>query len=123
MDEEKKNKVFEGPRGSPNNVGIAMEAVYPLICTHPATGLKRVFAAGTDILRDSRDDEIGFMLNRVVINEVSANTSQVILHRLMSIITDNHEIQVRFQWKSPSNIGTFCLTLKILRSSNILVDH
>ena len=114
MAEEKKNKVFKGPRGSPNNVGTAMEAVHPLICTHPVTGWRSVFAAGTDILRDSRDDEIGFMLNRVVINEVSANTSQIILNRLMSMMTDNHEIQVRFQWKSPLDIGTFCLTFKIL---------
>ncbi|MCJ1238482.1 hypothetical protein MMC14_006471 [Varicellaria rhodocarpa] len=114
MAEEKKNKVFKGPRGSPNNIGTAMEAVHPLICTHPVTGWRSVFAAGTDILRDSRDDEIGFMLNRVVINEVSANTSQIILNRLMSMMTDNHEIQVRFQWKSPSDIGTFCLIFKIL---------
>ena len=112
--EAKKNKVFEGPRGSPNNVGTTMEAVHPLVHTHPITGWRSVFAPGTDILRDSRNGEIGFTLNRVVINEVSANTSQIILNRLMSMMTDNHEIQVRFQWKSPSDIGTFCLTFKIL---------
>ncbi|MCJ1241820.1 hypothetical protein MMC14_009826 [Varicellaria rhodocarpa] len=103
--EAKKNEVFEGPRGSPNNVGTTMEAVHPLVRTHPITGWRSVFAPGTDILHDGRKDEIGLTLNRVVINEVTANTSQLILNRLMSIMTEDHDIQVRFKWKSPSDIA------------------
>ena len=123
--EAKKNEVFEGPRGSPNNVGTTMEAVHPLVRTHPITGWRSVFAPGTDILHDGGKDEIGLTLNRVVINEVTANTSQLILNRLMSIMTEDHDIQVRFKWKSPSDIGAFFLAFKILvlRTSNFLVDR
>ena len=80
----------EGPRGSPANVGTAMEAVHPVVRTHPVTGWKSVFAMGTHCKK---------------INGISQPESQLLLDRIMSIITENHDLQVRFRWQNPSDIG------------------
>ncbi|MCJ1392265.1 hypothetical protein MMC18_005132 [Xylographa bjoerkii] len=101
----KNSSVFQGPRGSPNNLGTAMEAVHPMVRTHPVTGWKTVFAAGTDYSSDDEDDEAGLMLDRVVINELAADEGKLVLDKVMSLIKDSHDLQVRFQWRNPSDMG------------------
>ena len=80
----------EGPRGSPANVGTAMTAVHPVVRTHPVTGWKSVYAMGTHCKN---------------INGVSQSESQLLLDKILSMITENHDLQVRFRWQNPSDIG------------------
>ena len=80
----------EGPRGSPANVGTEMEAVHPVIRTHPVTGWKSVYAMGTHCKK---------------INGVTQYESQFLQDRITSMVTENHDIQVRFRWQTPSDIG------------------
>ena len=80
----------EGPRGSPANVGTAMEAVHPVVRTHPVTGWKSVYAMGTHCKK---------------INGVSQSESQLLLDKILSMITENHDLQLRFRWQNPSDIG------------------
>lgn len=81
----------EGPRGAPANVGTAMEAVHPVIRTHPVTGWKSVYATGTHCKQ---------------INGVSHSEGQWLLDKILSMVTENHDLQVRFRWNNPSDIGT-----------------
>ncbi|MCJ1400747.1 hypothetical protein MMC11_003955 [Xylographa trunciseda] len=104
----KNSSVFQGPRGSPNNLGTAMEAVHPMVRTHPVTGWKSVFAVGTEYLSDDEDDdESGHMLDEVVVNELAADEGRLVLDKVMSLIKDNHDLQVRFQWRNPSDMGMY----------------
>ena len=96
--------IFKGSRGSPENTGTTMEAVHPMVRTHPVTGWKSVFAAGMDYLRDN-ENENGLMLDEVVLNEVATDESKLILDKLMSMITERKDIQVRFRWENPSDMG------------------
>lgn len=80
----------EGPRGAPANVGTAMEAVHPVVRTHPVTGWKSVYAMGTHCKK---------------INGLSQSESQLVLGKILSMITENHDLQVRFRWQNPSDIG------------------
>lgn len=80
----------EGPRGAPANVGSAMEAVHPVVRTHPVTGWKSVYAMGTHCKK---------------VNGLSPAESQYLLDRIHSMILENHDLQVRFRWQNPSDIG------------------
>lgn len=80
----------EGPRGAPANVGTAMEAIHPVVRTHPVTGWKSMYAMGTHCKR---------------INGLSLSESQLLIDRNYSMITENHDLQVRFRWQDPSDIG------------------
>ena len=80
----------QGPRGAPANVGSALEAVHPVVRTHPVTGWKSVYAMG---------------LHCKKINGLSPLESQFLLDRIYSMISENHDLQVRFRWQNPSDIG------------------
>jgi len=83
-----------------------MEAVHPMVRTHPVTGWKSVFAAGTEYLSDDEDDdESGHMLDEVMVNELAADEGRLVLDKVMSLIKDNHDLQVRFQWRNPSDMA------------------
>lgn len=84
----------EGPRGAPANVGTAMEAIHPVVRTHPVTGWKSMYAMGTHCKR---------------INGLSLSESQLLMDRNYSMITENHDLQVRFRWQNPSDIGMLLL--------------
>jgi alpha-ketoglutarate-dependent taurine dioxygenase len=86
--------LFQGPRGSPENVGEDMSAVHPVVRTHPVTGWKSVFAVGTHIK---------------AINDVTIKESEQLLDKIMHLIIENHDLQVRFRWQNPSDMGTFSL--------------
>ena len=80
----------QGPRGAPANVGSVLEAVHPVVRTHPVTGWKSVYAMG---------------LHCKKINGLSPLESQFLLDRIYSMISENHDLQVRFRWQNPSDIG------------------
>ena len=84
--------LFEGPRGSPANVGTEFTASHPVVRTHPVTGWKAVFAAGTHCPR---------------IDNISEDESTFILDKIHQLIMDNHELQVRFRWQNPADLGMF----------------
>lgn len=74
-------------RGSPENSDTSLRAVHPVIATHPVTGWK--------VLN----------VNRAYtkhINGLTAQESDALLEYLYRIISDNHDIQVRYRWESGS---------------------
>lgn len=86
--------VYQGPRGSPANIGGDMTAVHPVIRTHPVTGWKSLFAVGMNVEK---------------INGVTAKESEQLLDKIMHLILENHDLQVRFRWENPSDMGTSTL--------------
>ncbi|MCJ1481178.1 hypothetical protein MMC06_001334 [Schaereria dolodes] len=82
--------IFEGPRGAPANVGLVLETNHPVVRTHPVTGWKCIFAGGVHCPQ---------------INDVTPDESEFILNKVMNIIMLNHDLQVRFQWKNPSDMA------------------
>lgn len=89
----------EGPRGAPANVGTAMEAVHPVVRTHPVTGWKSVYAMGTHCKK---------------INGLSQPESQLIMDRIRAMVLENHDLQVWLQWQNPSDIGMLLFSKKQL---------
>jgi len=73
----------EEPRGNPENVGLALEAVHPVIRTNPVTGWKGLFVNRTFTRR---------------ILELTKDESDNTLEYLHRVITENHDLQVRFRW-------------------------
>ncbi|KAJ1568490.1 hypothetical protein HK405_001394 [Cladochytrium tenue] len=71
-------------RGAPENTGLVLEAVHPVVRTNPVTGWKSVF------------------VNKVFtkhINELGPDESDVILQLLNRFAIENHDLQVRFRWE------------------------
>ncbi|KAI0084558.1 hypothetical protein BDY19DRAFT_898334 [Irpex rosettiformis] len=81
------NKLREGPRGSPGNVGSHLEAVHPVIRTNPVTGWKSVFVNPN-------------FTKRIV--GVTKDESDAILKYLFDLTQLNHDLQVRFKWEKDS---------------------
>jgi alpha-ketoglutarate-dependent taurine dioxygenase len=78
------NKLRDGIRGSPENVGDALEAVHPIIRVNPVTGWKSVFV------------NKGFTRR---INGVTKDESDMLLKYLFDLVVHNHDAQVRFKWR------------------------
>ncbi|KAF2111073.1 hypothetical protein BDV96DRAFT_499948 [Lophiotrema nucula] len=85
-----KVKINEGPRGSPENVGRNLDTVHPVVRTNPVTGWKSVYALGPFPKR---------------INELHSDESDELLAKLKSIITTNHDLQVRLKWKNSNDLA------------------
>ncbi|KAG4419595.1 hypothetical protein IFR04_007297 [Cadophora malorum] len=77
------NPLREGIRGSPLNYGSALQATHPVVRTNPVTGWKSVFV------------NKGFTKR---INGVTKDESDMLLHYLINLVTQNHDAQVRFKW-------------------------
>lgn len=63
--------IHEGPRGSHLNVGKDLEAVHPVVRTHPVTGRNSLFAAGLYAQR---------------INEVNPEESDELLRKFNAMV-------------------------------------
>lgn len=85
-----KAKLYEEPRGSPQNVGGQLTAVHPVVRTNPVTGWKSIYAIGPFPKQ---------------INELSKEESDGVLALFQKSLVDNHDLQVRFRWKNPNDIG------------------
>jgi alpha-ketoglutarate-dependent taurine dioxygenase len=82
--------LYDQPRGSPENVGKHLSAVHPLVRTNPVTGWKSIYGIGNF---------------PKVINELDPEESDELLKKFYHVILDNHDLQVRFKWRNPNDIG------------------
>lgn len=94
-----RHRIYEQARGNPENVGRDLLAVHPVVRTNPVTGWKSIFAIGNFPQR---------------INELSERESKELLGSFYRIIEQNHDLQVRFRWKQPNDLGESpaCLQVK-----------
>ncbi len=83
-------RVYEGPRGNPQNVGRAFTAVHPVVRTNPVTGWKSIYAAGPF---------------PKYINELNPKESRQLLQTFRETITENHDLQARFKWRNENDFG------------------
>lgn len=79
-----------GPRGAAGNLGLDFKSHHPVVRTHPLTGWKSLFAAGTNCFR---------------IDDVTDMESAQILEKATRLMVENHDIQCRFRWGSDSDLG------------------
>lgn len=75
--------LHEGPRGNPENVGTDLHTVHPVIRTNPVTGWKALFVNKNFTRR---------------ILELTKDESDATLDYLFRLVSDNHDLQVRFKW-------------------------
>ncbi|KAF2847459.1 taurine dioxygenase family protein [Plenodomus tracheiphilus IPT5] len=83
-------KLYEQERGSPQNVGKTLTAVHPVVRTNPVTGWKSIFALGPF---------------PKYINELNDEESADLLKKFRSLITENHDLQVRFKWRNRNDLA------------------
>ncbi|PSN59475.1 taurine dioxygenase family protein [Corynespora cassiicola Philippines] len=85
-----KVKIYQGPRGSPENVGKELQAIHPVVRTNPVTGWKSIFSIGPFPKK---------------INELHSDESEELLTKLLNTIYQNHDLQVRFKWKNENDLA------------------
>jgi alpha-ketoglutarate-dependent taurine dioxygenase len=85
-----KVKIYEQQRGSTKNVGKELTAIHPVVRTNPVTGWKSIFALGP--------------FPRYI-NELNDKESSELLAKFLNVIYENHDLQVRFKWKSENDRG------------------
>ncbi|OTB06999.1 hypothetical protein M426DRAFT_318362 [Hypoxylon sp. CI-4A] len=83
-------KVYSAERGAPENVGEVLEAVHPVIRTNPVTGWKSVFAVGHHVQR---------------IHGLAEAESRHFLDWFVSLIVENHDLQVRLRWQDVNDLA------------------
>lgn len=82
--------LYEKPRGSPENVGKELKAVHPVVRTNPVSGWKSIFPVGGHVSH---------------IDGITELESKALLKWFSRLLVDNHDLQVRFKWKSPNDIA------------------
>ena len=85
-----KATLYQGARGSPENIGGHLSVVHPLVRTNPVTGWKSIYAIGSF---------------PKYINELQPEESDELLKKLHDTILSNHDLQVRFKWRNPDDFG------------------
>lgn len=83
-------KIYDQERGNSKNVGKELTAVHPVVRTNPVTGWKSIFALGPF---------------PKYINELNDKESNELLAKFLNVIYENHELQVRFKWRSENDLG------------------
>ncbi|PCH38855.1 taurine catabolism dioxygenase [Wolfiporia cocos MD-104 SS10] len=73
----------DGPRGNPENIGTSLQTIHPVIRTNPVTGWKALFVNKNFTRR---------------ILELTKDESDATLDYLHRLVTENHDLQVRFRW-------------------------
>ncbi|TVY15553.1 putative alpha-ketoglutarate-dependent sulfonate dioxygenase [Lachnellula arida] len=87
---DQKFKLYTEPRGSPLNVGDELSTEHPVVRTNPVTGWKTVFAVGHHVQH---------------INGLTENESSHLLNEFLRMITENHDLQVRFKWDNQNDLA------------------
>jgi alpha-ketoglutarate-dependent taurine dioxygenase len=87
---DRKLVLYPHARGSPDNVGSGLSTVHPVVRTNPVTGWKTVFAVGHHVQR---------------INGLTERESNHLLEEFLRMITENHDLQVRFKWMNTNDLG------------------
>lgn len=102
-------QLYSEARGSPENVGTDLKAVHPVVRTNPVwhkyqkdlgtlptltcyqvTGWKSIFAIGHHAKR---------------INEVTEDESTQLRQWFLRLLTENHDLQVRYRWQNPNDVA------------------
>ncbi|CAK7210904.1 hypothetical protein SCUCBS95973_000950 [Sporothrix curviconia] len=83
-------KMYDKPRGAPENVGTELKAVHPVVRTNPVTGWKSIFPVG---------GHVGH------INGVTDEESKNLLAWFQDLVYKNHDLQVRFKWQNKNDIA------------------
>ncbi|EXJ76894.1 hypothetical protein A1O3_10051 [Capronia epimyces CBS 606.96] len=78
-------ELIEGDRGAPENSGLDFTASHPVVRTNPVTGWKSLFGAGHQIFHGGFDG-------------VTERESDILKAYFNQLISDNHDLQVRFRW-------------------------
>ncbi|EAT89069.2 hypothetical protein SNOG_03864 [Parastagonospora nodorum SN15] len=87
---EKNFPLYTAPRGAPENVGDTLTTTHPVIRTNPVTGWKSIFAVGHHVQQ---------------INGLTKEESRTALDWFVSLITDNHDLQVRHRWQNVNDLA------------------
>ncbi|KAL5041374.1 hypothetical protein BDW71DRAFT_201412 [Aspergillus fruticulosus] len=85
-----KFSVHPGPRGAPENVGEDPRAIHPVVRTNPVTGWKSIFAVGHHVEK---------------VNDVGEDEGRHLLDWFVRLVTENHDLQVRFRWQNPNDVA------------------
>jgi alpha-ketoglutarate-dependent taurine dioxygenase len=83
-------KLYEKPRGAPENVGSELKAIHPVVRTNPVTGWKSIYPVGGHVKH---------------INGLAEEESSKLLSWFLDLVHKNHDLQVRLKWKSPNDIA------------------
>ncbi|VBB76832.1 Putative Alpha-ketoglutarate-dependent taurine dioxygenase [Podospora comata] len=83
-------KLYDKPRGAPENIGTELKAVHPVIRTNPVTGWKSLFPVGGHVKH---------------INGVTEEESKALLTWFLDLVYKNHDLTVRLQWKNKNDIA------------------
>ncbi|KAI1501905.1 hypothetical protein F5X99DRAFT_181138 [Biscogniauxia marginata] len=83
-------RLYAGERGSPDNVGAALEAVHPVVRTNPVTGWRSVFAIGHHVKS---------------VHGLAAAESDALLAWLLGLVVENHDLQVRHRWQNVNDLA------------------
>ncbi|KAF1950361.1 taurine catabolism dioxygenase [Byssothecium circinans] len=83
-------ELYSKPRGAPENVGTKLEAVHPVIRTNPVTGWKSIFGVGHHVEK---------------INELTEEESKRTLEWFVTLIVENHDLQVRHRWQNANDLA------------------
>lgn len=78
-------ELIDEERGAPENKGLDFAASHPVVRTNPVTGWKSLFGAGHQV-------HAGW------IDNVTETESEVIKDYFNKLISENHDLQVRFKW-------------------------
>lgn len=96
------NPIREGKRGSPLNQGSSLEAVHPIIRTNRGFPLLRCPSSSLTLCPAAVTGWKSVYVNKGFtkrINGITRDESDVLLPYLFSLVTQNHDAQVRFKWR------------------------
>ncbi|KKY31135.1 putative alpha-ketoglutarate-dependent taurine dioxygenase [Diaporthe ampelina] len=92
-------ELYDKPRGAPENVGLELKAIHPVVRTNPVTGWKSIFPVGGHVR---------------YINGVTQEESDHLLQWFLDLVYKNHDLQVRLKWQNKNDIGDRILTQRVL---------
>ena len=76
----------------------------PMVRTHPITGWKVVWGFGFHVRH---------------IDDVTEAESQELLAKITGLVSNNHDLQVRFRWSNSGDMGKLGLTAAVLSMSGV----